>query len=325
MKTEDFQALNIEIQKLTPHQRKLLSKRLDKIQNVQAVNTLIESKVATATVCPKCAHDKIARWGSASGLQRYRCVACKATFNALTGTALARLRKKEKWLDYAQQMQQGASVRKSAQACDVHRNTAFRWRHRFLEQPNNLKPAGLTGIAEADEAFFLKSFKGQKKAMPRASRKRGSKAAKPGLSDEQIPVLICRDRSGITTDFILEKDDRQHLVEALKPILASDAILCTDGSQAMVGVARKLCVTHKPVNLSAGVRVREGVYHVQNVNAYGSRLKTWMRRFNGVATCHLANYLGWRRYLDRHVDNDSATSFLAASLGMKSFQQVMVT
>ena len=185
MKTEDFQTLSAEIDKLTPHQRKLLSKRLDKIQNVQAVNTLIESKVATATVCPKCAHDKIARWGSASGLQRYRCVACKATFNALTGTPLARLRKKEKWLDYAQQMQQGASVRKSAKACDV--------------------------------------------------------------------------------------------------------------------------------------------YHVQNVNAYGSRLKTWMRRFNGVATCHLANYLGWRRYLDRHVDNDSAAAFLATSLGLKSFQQLMVT
>jgi Zn ribbon nucleic-acid-binding protein len=98
MKTEDFQTLSAEIAKLTPHQRKLLSKRLDKIQNVQAVNTLIESKVATATVCPKCAHDKIARWGSASGLQRYRCVACKATFNALTGTPLARLRKRSGWI-----------------------------------------------------------------------------------------------------------------------------------------------------------------------------------------------------------------------------------
>ena len=82
---------------------------------------------------------------------------------------------------------------------------------------------------------------------------------------------------------------------------------------------------HHPVNLSAGVRVIAGVYHVQNVNAYGSRLKTWMRRFNGVATCHLANYLGWRRFLDRHVDNHSAASFLSASLGMKSFQQSTMT
>ena len=325
MKTEEFQALTAEIEKLTPHQRKLLAQRLDKIQNVQAVNTLIEGRLAVAPMCPKCGHNRIARWGSASGLQRYRCAACKATFNALTGTPLARLRKKDKWLDYAQQMEQGQSVRKSAKACEVHRNTAFRWRHRFLVRPNDNKPTSLVGIAEADEAFFLESFKGKKKAMPRAARKRGSKAAKPGLSDEQIPVLICRDRAGSTTDFILEKDDRQHLVAALKPILASDAILCTDGSRAMIGVARKIGITHRPVNLAAGIRVIAGVYHVQNVNAYGSRLKTWMRRFNGVATCHLANYLGWRRYLDRNNDTNSAAAFLAASLGIKSFQQLTMT
>lgn len=79
MKQEDFQTLSAEIEKLTPHQRRLLSKRFDKMHSVQGVNTLIESKVATATVCSKCAHDKVARWGSALGLLRYRCVASKAT------------------------------------------------------------------------------------------------------------------------------------------------------------------------------------------------------------------------------------------------------
>ena len=325
MKKEDFQALTAEIDKLTPHQRKLLTQCLSQIENVQVINTLIESRVSTAAVCPKCGHNKIAHWGTASGLQRYRCAACKATFNALTGTPLARLRHKDKWLDYAQQMEQGQSVRKSANACEVHRNTAFRWRHRFLVEPNSSKPASLVGIAEADEAFFLESFKGRKKAMPRASRKRGGKAATPGLSDEQIPVLICRDRTGSTTDFILEKDDRTHIFEALKPILASDAILCTDGSRAMIGVARKIGITHRPVNLAAGIRVISKVYHVQNVNAYGSRLKTWMRRFNGVATHYLANYLGWRRYLDCHSRHPSPAAFLGASLGIKPVQQLTVT
>jgi transposase-like protein len=298
---------------------------LSKVDNAQEVNTLIESRVSDAPVCPKCAHVQIARWGSASGLQRYRCMACKATFNALTGTPLARLRKKDKWLDYAQQMEQGISVRKSAVACDVHRNTAFRWRHRFLTLPSSSKPARLAGIAEADEAFFLESFKGHKKAMSRSPRKRGSKASKRGLSDEQIPVLICRDRAGSTTDFILEKDDRTHIYEALKPILATDTVLCTDGSRAMVGVARKMGLTHRPVNLAAGIRVIAGVYHVQNVNAYGSRLKTWMRRFNGVATRHLGNYLGWRRYLDKSHRPTSPAAFLSASLGIKSNQHLTMT
>jgi transposase-like protein len=325
MKREEFQALTAEVDKLTPHQRKLLTQRLSKLENVQAVNALIESRVEAVPLCPKCGHNQIARWGSASGLQRYRCAACKSTFNALTGTPLARLRKKDKWLEYAQQMEQGQSVRKSAQACEVHRNTAFRWRHRFLVLPSDNKPTKLAGITEADEAFFLKSFKGQKKAMPRAARKRGSKASKRGLSDEQVPVLICRDRAGSTTDFVLDKDDRTHIFEALKPILASDAILCTDGSRAMIGVARKIGITHRPVNLAAGIRVIARVYHVQNVNAYGSRLKTWMRRFNGVATCHLTNYLGWRRYLDRNHSSACPSAFLAASLGIKSSQQLTMT
>lgn len=325
MRKEDFQALTAQIEKLTPHQRKLLAERLDTTANVQAVNALVESRVLAAPACPRCAHNKIARWGSASGLQRYRCAACKATFNALTGTPLARLRYKDKWLDFAQQMEQGQSVRKSAKACDVHPNTAFRWRHRFLVRPNDSKPTHLAGIAEADEAFFLESFKGKKQAMPRAPRKRGSKASKRGLSDEQIPVLICRDRTGNTTDFILEKDDRTHIFEVLKPILASDAILCTDGSRAMIGVARKLGITHRPINLAAGIRVIARVYHVQNVNAYGSRLKTWMRRFNGVATHYLANYLGWRRYLDRNNCTASPAAFLSASLGIMPVQQLTVT
>jgi transposase-like protein len=325
MKREDFQALAANLDTLTAHQRKLLVKQLNQVSRAQEVNTLIESRIIDAPACPKCANTQIARWGSASGLQRYRCTACKATFNALTGTPLARLRKKDKWLDYAQHMEQGISVRKSAVACDVHRNTAFRWRHRFLTLPNGSKPARLAGIAEADEAFFLESFKGEKKAMSRSPRKRGSKASKRGLSDEQIPVLICRDRAGSTTDFILEKDDRTHIYEALKPILATDTVLCTDGSRAMIGVARKMGLTHRPVNLAAGIRVIAGVYHVQNVNAYGSRLKTWMRRFNGVATRHLGNYLGWRRYLDRSNRLTSPAAFLSASLGIKSNQQLTMT
>ena len=53
------------------------------------------------------------------------------------------------------------------------------------------------------------------------------------------------------------------------------------------------------MNLSAGIRVIAGVDHVQNVNAYDRRLKGRMRRFHGVATQYLENYLGWRRWLER--------------------------
>ncbi|MBI4740348.1 MAG: IS1595 family transposase, partial [Betaproteobacteria bacterium] len=62
-------------------------------------------------------------------------------------------------------------------------------------------------------------------------------------------------------------------------------------------------------------RVVAGVYHVQNVNAYDSRLKEWMRRFHGVATKYLPNYLGWRRLLERHGESLCPSSFMQDALG----------
>jgi transposase-like protein len=325
MKTEEFHVLTAALEKLTPHQRSILVDRLHEIVHIQAVSTLVESRVQSKPLCPKCGYDHIARWGSASGLQRYRCSACRATFNALTGTPLARLRHKDKWLVYAQQMADGQSVRNSAKICEVHRNTTFRWRHRFLALPNVQKAQNLVGIAEADETFFLESFKGKKKGMTRAPHKRGSKASKRGLSEEQIPVLICRDRTGNTSDFVLEKADKAHICAALKPLLAADTVLCTDSGKALGAAAREIGIVHRPINLAAGIRVVGKVYHVQNVNAYDSRLKEWMGRFHGIATHYLANYLGWRRMIDPAHGSLSPRAVMFAALGMSGIQQLTVT
>jgi hypothetical protein len=46
--------------------------------------------------CPDCGGNRCHRSGHANGLQRYRCAACRRSFNALTGTPLARLRLPDK-------------------------------------------------------------------------------------------------------------------------------------------------------------------------------------------------------------------------------------
>ena len=65
-------------------------------------------------------------------LKRYMCKACGRTFNALTGTPQAGLRLREKWLDYARALVDGISLRKAAERTDIHLETSFRWRPRFL-------------------------------------------------------------------------------------------------------------------------------------------------------------------------------------------------
>jgi hypothetical protein len=88
-----------------------------------------------------------------------------------------------------------------------------------------------------------------------------------------------------------------HLQRCLTAVVAPDVVLVTDGHPAYPVFARKAGIEHRTVNLSAGVRVA-GALHVQNVNAYHSRFKQWLRRFNGVASRYLPNYLGWRWALD---------------------------
>jgi transposase-like protein len=152
--------------------------------------------------CPHCDNSDVVRWGRASALPRYRCKACRRTFNALTKTPLANLRMKDKWAAQTEALIDGVSTAKAAARCGVHYTTAFRWRHRFLAALAGDKPKALTGIVEGDETLILESFKGRRSGMPRKSRKRGGKSSKRGLSAEQIPVIVARDREGATTDAV---------------------------------------------------------------------------------------------------------------------------
>jgi transposase-like protein len=273
----------------------------------------IEARFAREPACPHCGAKAVTRWGSANGLRRYRCKPCKVTFNCLTGTPLAQLHKRELWLGNAQALVDGLSLRKTAARLGVHMETAFRWRHRFLKAPKALKPRVLAGTVEADETYFLKSEKGSRK-LARPARKRGGKAKKRGLSDEQVPVLIARDRNKATTDQILPDRSAQSIAAVLEPVVDTSAVLVSDGAQAYRAFANRANLAHVALNLSASERVW-GVYHIQNVNNYDSRLKTWMRRFNGVATKYLDSYLGWHRTNDREGDTLSASYMLAAACG----------
>jgi transposase-like protein len=130
---------------------------------------------------------------------------------------MARLRKRHLWQGCAQALTQSLSVRKAAIQCGVSKNTAFLWRHRFLNQIADHQAQHVPGVVEADETFFLESFKGQRN-LPRPPRRRGGRAKCRGLSAEQIPVLVVRDRSGQQADFKLEKLDALHVGGAAAPV-----------------------------------------------------------------------------------------------------------
>jgi len=143
------------------------------------------------------------------------------TFNALSTTPLVRLRMKAKWMQQQDVVVHGLSVHKAAAALDVAPSTAFRWRHRFLQLAQAVKAPELAGAVEADETFFLRSYKGQRPG--RKPRKRGGRASREERGMDLIPILVARDRSGATADFMLDAVSKACLSQALRPHIHSDA------------------------------------------------------------------------------------------------------
>ena len=190
---------------------------------------------------------RLSRYGSASGLQRYRCNRCRKTFNALTGTPLARLRHKPKWPGYLAALAESKTVRQSTAEAGVHRNTRFRWRHRFLAGIGLDRPGALEGITEADETYLLESDKG-KRNLSRKPRKRGGNARQRGLSNGQAGILVARDRPGHPLDFVTGNGQltKTRLSDALKPVLATDALLVSDSNPTYQAFCRAEGISFEP-------------------------------------------------------------------------------
>ena len=297
MRQQQMTRLIHSLPQLTHRQRQQLASCLYALMDRSQATAVVETFTSGPRACPHCTSTLLVKNGSANGLQRFKCRQCAHTFNALTGTPLARLHLRDKWMGQAQALGEGLSLNQVAQRLGVAQSTAFRWRHRFLACPRSQQARQLVGIAEADESYFLVSCKGQK-GLLRKARRRGGKARAGCKGSDYTPVLMARDRAGATANLILKTNKAVSVQAALKPLLARDTILCTDGSVTLASAARALGVQHQAVNVSRGQWVR-GPWHVQNVNAYVSRLRGWMQRFKGVATKYLESYLGWFRLLDR--------------------------
>ena len=321
MESQAFNHLLSQLSQLSIKQRSLVQRALD----APRPRGVLEDALPDLRGCPHCGAQaaQLAAWGWSRGLRRYRCRACRRTCNALTATPLAHLRKADCWSAYAQALIDGLSVRQAARSCGISKNTAFLWRHRFLEAAAVHRDGHESGIVEADETFFLESFKGQRR-LPRPARKRGGVGATRGTGKDQIPVMVVRDREGHTADFKLERLNALHVREVLFPLIDRESVLCTDGASVYAAFARECGITHQVVQAKPGRRIRGGAFHIQNVNAYHSRLKNWMARFHGVATKYLVNYLGWRRMLERYKQSIRPADCLQEAVG-RPLQQLTAT
>ena len=283
-----------------------------------------EQKHKDGYTCTHCHSNNIVRFGKylvKIGLktmkrQRYPCKGCGKTFTDVTNTPLHRTHFPHKWLDFIQCMIEGYSLRKASELIKVHFVTLFYWRHKLLSALKQMNFEQFSGIVEMDETYFLHSEKGKRKINGRKSRKRRGASKYRGISKEQVCVLIARDRQKSTFSKVIGQGRivKFRLDQAIGSKLSACNVLCTDAWRAFKTYASEKGLEHYRFKSDGKERVR-GLYHIQNVNNYHSRLKGWMDRFNGVATKYLDHYLGWFQFLDgiKHRNDDTTVSKMMVS------------
>ncbi len=268
------------------------------------ITALREARFAEGLWCVHCESRRVQRWGYAHGRQRYRCKACRRTFSDLTGTPLAYSKRAELWGAYALWMLEGISVREAARRLGINKDTAFRWRHRILAVLERATQPAPRGIVELHETRFPYSEKGRR--IPgRMPRHRG---IPPGhqYRDDSPPVCVVLgcDRAGGALTGIAGRGQARTaaLREWLLPALGRPCTLVgTAGRYSAYGIAcarTDVVYHHAPRHPSGAPRGAFLLDSTARAEARVVRLRVWLRRFRGVATRYLDNYLRWHLAVD---------------------------
>lgn len=286
------------LSKLSSDEKKILFEMI-KDENTEEISN--DELFSNGISCPICGDiEHIVKNGKRSGNQRYICKRCKKSFVANTNSILERTHKPISiWKKFLECMVHGMSILKTAELCNINKNTAFAWRHKVLDALSQiLGDTSLEGIVEADETFFILSYKGQKKGLPRKPKNRGGSASKRGISNEQVCVPCAIDRKGKVVSKIsnLGRIQTQDLHKVFDGKIKNKSVLCSDKTSAYIKFSADNDL--KLIQLKGG-KEKLDIYHIHHVNAYHSGLKLFLKTFKGVSTKYLNNYLVWNVFVNR--------------------------
>ena len=288
---------------LTPEEKQELSKRL----KVEAMDE--KSRFKNGAYCPLCSSIHVFKNGKLKGKQRYFCKDCHKNFTIYKGTILHGSRHDVfVWKQYIDLMfVEGYSLTKTAAKLGLSLQTAALWRYKILNTlVDKFMGDNLSGIIEADETFVRESSKGVE-VTHRAARKSGigkfskEEPVKRGLSKEQFGALIALDRRGnvVSEVYGRGKVNSKQISAVLHDRVSKDSILITDACRAYVKFAKEEGIQLKQLK---GGEAMNKLYHINTCNSYHSHLKNFLRRFNGISTKRLTEYLAWFKFIKQKND-----------------------
>ena len=231
--------------------------------------------------CPHCGSHYVLSNGNYKGRKRYLCKNCGKSYNDLTKTPFSGIHDLNKILKYLNCMISGDSIRKAATTVNVTVATSFSWRHKLLDGLNRLPAPKMKNVKEMMELEIPYSHKGQRSNPTKAQRKTKLSA-----------VFVC-DRTGK-----LDSDSIAFSQRARNPLWSRINDISNEHTDL-------ICSTNFNNNvdfLKTKLKSSNSSYTQPNtINQIVTLWQGWMKRFHGVASKYLSNYLHWFDYLDNSL------------------------
>ena len=292
------------LSKLTPEEIDSVKSYLYNEKQLDKEEVLTDLRFFAGRVCPHCgSKSHVIRNGhrTSDGMQKYYCKDCHKSFVITTNTLMSNSHKGyDVWDKYINCMLQNKSLSESAKECNISYATSFYWRHKICDALSIMtKDEQLSGIVEADETFFPVSYKGNNKRMPeyRKPHHRGKEVKLRGVSHEQLCVPTCIDRTGrvFSKPSNTGKASTENISWAFANKIKKASTLVTDKAASYIKFAQENNLDHVQIKEK---RIIGGIYHIQHINSYHSRLKSFIDKFRGVSSKYLGNYLAWENYIN---------------------------
>lgn len=224
-------------------------------------------------VCPHCESKMYIKYGKFNGIQRFKCKNCKKTFSLTTNSVWSYSKKKAtKWFEFCELILEKKVLRECAEILDININTAFAWRHKVLDRLKNIQSKDmLKGNVHMVKTSVKENFKGDKKIK----------------TDERENVLVVAANGDMDTMLSLPLCKR---VWSFKAFELKVLPRISKGCSIVPYLDRYIYLVAKKYGTKPDKEVPADNELMKNFKVI---YKSWFKKFNGVATKYLSQYLSW--------------------------------
>ena len=173
------------------------------------------------------------------------------------------------------------------------------------------------GIVECDDKQLNINNKGERNLDREPYKRPSDRETKRGVSNDKVSIIVATDRNGNPTMQVAKigRIDSESIENTIGEFINSQNVLCSDSHPSIISWAKEKKLEHHTF-IASKQHVKDKCYHVQHVNSIDNRYERWVKRFYGVSTKYLSQYLNWFVFLEKVKKSRTQTLDLAKNVAL---------